>query len=99
MNHDRSAAQAGEPGPANASPDVNASEHYGDEQTSPHSQARRGRRRNRRRSRRSRDNPNFQRLAFITDLLRGLDAIVFAELSALYYMEYVPSQTLISYLC
>lgn len=39
---------------------------------------------------RKRRNPGLARkLEFITHLLKSLDTLVFAELSALYYMEYV----------
>lgn len=31
----------------------------------------------------------LKKLSFVTDLQQGLDYLVFAELSALYYMEYV----------
>lgn len=34
-----------------------------------------------------------KKLSFVTHLLQGLDYLVFAELSALYYMEYVERWT------
>lgn len=44
----------------------------------------------RRRKNRKKRNPGLKKkLAFVTHLLKGLDTIVLAELSALYYMEYV----------
>ncbi|KOS16933.1 DSC E3 ubiquitin ligase complex subunit 4 [Escovopsis weberi] len=48
--------------------------------------SREGRRR-RRRSRRKRNPGLVKKLAFVTHLLKTLDLVVFAELSALYYME------------
>ena len=48
------------------------------------------RRRKRKKSNRKRRNPGLaKKLEFITHLLKSLDTLVFAELSALYYMEYV----------
>lgn len=47
------------------------------------------RNRRRRRKNRKKRNPGLKKkLEFVTHLLKGLDTLVFAELSALYYMEY-----------
>lgn len=51
----------------------------------------RTRRRRRRKSRRRRNPGLAKKLEFVTHLLRSLDTLVFAELSALYYMEYASS--------
>jgi hypothetical protein len=54
------------------------------------SRARRQDGRRRRKKPRKKRNPGLKKkLAFVTHLLRGLDTLVFAELSALYYMECV----------
>ena len=48
------------------------------------------RNRRRRRKNRKKRNPGLKKkLEFVTHLLKCLDTLVFAELSALYYMEYV----------
>lgn len=46
------------------------------------------RRRRKKKSKKKRNPGLVKKLAFITHLLRTLDLVVFAELSALYYMEY-----------
>lgn len=47
-------------------------------------------RRKKKKSSRKKRNPGLTRqLEFVTHLLKSLDTLVFAELSALYYMEYV----------
>lgn len=48
-------------------------------------------RRKKKKSRRRRNPGLSRKLEFVTHLLRNLDTLVFAELSALYYMEYVDS--------
>lgn len=84
----RSAAPAGDPtnldhdgGGAPTLGDSNHGDtHEGDQ--------RRGRRRRRPRNRKKRNPGLKKKLEFVTHLLRGLDSLVFAEMSALYYMEY-----------
>ncbi|KAI6780191.1 DUF1746-domain protein [Emericellopsis cladophorae] len=49
-----------------------------------------GRRQKKKTKKRKKRNEGLRKkLDFVTDLLKGLDTFVFAELSALYYMEYV----------
>lgn len=50
----------------------------------------RTRRRRKKKKSKKKNNPGLmKKLSFITHLLRTLDVVVFAELSSLYYMEYV----------
>ena len=73
-----------------AAPDDRLHDHdndddHGDAQGTPQSTNRQRRRRKTRKKR----NPGLKRkLEFVTHLLKGLDTLLFAELSALYYMEY-----------
>jgi hypothetical protein len=47
-------------------------------------------RRRRKKKGKKKRNPGLKKkLAFVTDMLKSLDLLVFAELSAMYYMEYV----------
>lgn len=46
-------------------------------------------RRKKKKSRKKRNPGLTRKLEFVTHLLKSLDTLVFAELSALYYMEYV----------
>lgn len=49
----------------------------------------RSRRRRKRKSKKDRNPGLVKKLSFVTHLLKTLDLLVFAELSGLYYMEYV----------
>jgi hypothetical protein len=49
----------------------------------------RSRRRRRRKSKKDRNPGLVKKLSFVTHLLKTLDLLVFAELSGLYYMEFV----------
>lgn len=48
-------------------------------------------RRKKKKNRKKRNPGLTKKLEFVTHLLKSLDTLVFAELSALYYMEYVRS--------
>lgn len=71
------AARSGSPSP---------SQRHDAQPTRPSSS--RGERRRRRKGRKRRSPGLRKKLEFVTHLLKGLDSLVFAELSALYYMEY-----------
>ena len=57
------------------------------------SQSHAERRRRRRKSKKRKDPGLKKKLSFVTHLLKCLDLVVFAELSAMYYMEYATPQT------
>jgi len=84
----RSAAPAGDPTnldrDGGGAPTLDDSNH-GD--TQQEGDQPRGRRRRRPKSRKKRNPGLKKKLEFVTHLLRGLDSLVFAEMSALYYME------------
>jgi hypothetical protein len=88
---DAGAGAAAAAAPADLDGSVNDASNQNDEspETSRHRQD--GRRRRKRKSKKKRNPGLVKKLAFITHLLKTLDLVVFAELSALYYMEYVNS--------
>ena len=71
-------------------PVVNQDRALGDNGDSPERSGSRSdsRRRRKKKSKKKRNPGLVKKLAFVTHLLRTLDLVVFAELSALYYMEY-----------
>lgn len=91
MNHDTvlsSPAQAGGPSQPDGSDADDTYERSLDE-TRPRDSAGPGGRRRRRKKLLKKLTPGLKKkLTFVTHLLKGLDTVVFAELSALYYMEY-----------
>ena len=91
-----------DPSPSSAAPVEDPVPHHGDEasrasaaeqlpesqQGRPRSNTNRRRRRKKKSSKKR--NPGLvKKLQFLTHLLKTLDLVVFAELSSLYYMEYV----------
>ncbi|KAF7563507.1 hypothetical protein G7046_g638 [Stylonectria norvegica] len=89
MNHDASPSSAAQ---GNASSTPNADDVPWErspelEEPSQQQSSTRSRRRKKKKSRRRRNPGLAKKLQFITHLLKSLDTLVFAELSALYYME------------
>jgi hypothetical protein len=89
MNHDpalSSPAQAG--GPSRPDDGFIDGAHEGIPETQSQNPATASGRRRRRKKPSKRSNAGLKKkLTFVTHLLKGLDTVVFAELSALYYME------------
>lgn len=92
MSDDPSSSSAARAGNVNDTNRTDASNGTGrrlgrDDDTSSNRRARDGRRR--KKGKKKHPPGLVKKLSFVTNLLQGLDYLVFAELSALYYMEYV----------